>query len=160
LAGHSFGGYETNYILTRTDIFAAAVSGASIADPISSYLSYSPSTGLMDYWRYEDHQFRIGKPLYEDTAKYLSNSPVLHAANISTPLLTWAGKDDPIVRPAQSLQMYAALRRLGRRHVMLLYPGEGHTLNNKENQADLTTRIQDWFNHFLKDEPAQWIDME
>jgi dipeptidyl aminopeptidase/acylaminoacyl peptidase len=157
ITGHSFGGYETNLLISSTNLFAAAVSGASIADPVMSYLSYSPSSGVIDYWRYEDHQFRIRSPLYDDVNQYLENSPLLAAGSITTPLLSWAGKDDIVVRSSQSEVFYSALRRLKKEHIMLLYPNEGHSLSNPENQADLTRRVESWFGHFLKGEPAEWI---
>lgn len=157
ITGHSFGGYETNLLISSTRLFAAAVSGASIADPVMSYLSYSPSSGVIDYWRYEDHQFRIRNPLFDDVKKYLDNSPLLAAGSIKTPLLSWAGKNDPVVRTSQSELLYAALRRLKKQHIMLLYPDEGHSLSNPENQADLTHRVEGWFGHYLKGDPETWI---
>ena len=79
------------------------------------------------------------------------------ANKISTPLLSWAGKQDIVVRSVQSQLFYAALRRLKKDHIMLLYPGEGHSLYIPENQADLTRRVESWFGYYLKDEPASWI---
>lgn len=152
LVGHSFGGYETNFILTQSSLFAAAVSGASVSDIVSSYFTYGSNLGTINNWRYEDHQFRIGKPFYQDVEVYLKNSPILHARNITTPLLTWAGKDDDIVESEQSMEFYAALRRLNKKNVMLLYLDEKHTLDKPENQKDLTTRLEGWFGYYLKDE--------
>lgn len=157
LAGHSFGGYEANFLLTRTTLFAAAVSGSSVADPITGTFSYSDASGEIDYWRYENQQFRIGKSLYEDPKSYLENSPLMFANMINTPLLTWAGKQDIVVRNTQSQIFYAALRRLKKDHIMLLYPEEGHSLSRPENQIDLTNRVESWFGYYLKNEPASWI---
>lgn len=157
LAGHSFGGYEVNFLLTHTSLFAAAVSGSSVVDPITGTFSYSDASGEIDYWRYENQQFRIGKSLYEDTKSYLENSPLMFANMINTPLLTWAGKQDIVVRSTQSQILYAALRRQKKNHIMLLYPDEGHSLSRPENQLDLTSRVESWFGYYLKNEPASWI---
>ena len=158
LVGHSFGGYETNIIITQSNIFSAAVSGSSISDIISCYFSYGLNTGTIDAWRYENQQYRIGKSFYDDPEVYYRNSPILHATNITTPLLTWAGYEDDNVRSQQSTIFYAALRRLQKKHIMLVYPEEGHILLKQENQTDLTKRIEDWFDHFLKRNTiSSWI---
>jgi len=157
LVGHSFGGYEANFILTHTKLFSAAVSGASLSDPVAGAMTYSEGTGFMEYWRLEQHQFRIGKSLYEEPQLYLENSPLMNADSITTPLLIWAGKSDRILTYTQSVALYAALRRLKKDTVMLLYPLEGHTLARTENQADLTRRVESWFGYYLKGEPASWI---
>ena len=95
---------------------------------------------------------------YEDMDRYLKNSPVIHAANVTTPLLSWTGLQDQQVVPTQSFEFYMALRRLGKTHVMLAYPDEGHDITGKGNAIDLTRRIEAWFDYYLKDEkPASWI---
>jgi dipeptidyl aminopeptidase/acylaminoacyl peptidase len=158
LYGHSFGGFETDILLAKTNLFAAGVSGSGISDPITGYLTYSNSSGTVEYWRYEDYQNRMRTPLYDDIKHYIENSPLMMAGNIKTPLLSWAGKDDRIVSPLQTMLLYGALRRLKRDHTMLLYPSEGHTLTNLANQADLTDKVENWFGYYLKgEEPANWI---
>ncbi len=150
LIGHSFGGYETDLIITQTDRFAAAVSGSGWTDMVSAYLTISRGFKKSEYFRSEDDQVRIGKSLFEDTQGYLKNSPVLLATNIKTPLLGWTGKEDPTVHPLQSMEMYMALRRLNKTHTLLVYPNEGHVFYTKENQKDLCERIQQWFDYYLK----------
>lgn len=150
LNGHSFGGYETNLILTQTGRFAAAVSGAAITDLISSYLYVGPLLGKPDFFRAEHQQFRIGKSLYADMQSYINNSPVLLAPSVSTPLLGWAGENDRQVHTYQSMEFYLAMRRLNKEHILLIYPGEEHELADPENAIDLNTRILQWFNYYLK----------
>lgn len=158
LIGHSFGGYETNIIITQSNIFSAAVSGSSVSDIISSYFTFGLNTGKIDAWRYENQQFRIGKSFYDDQEVYYRNSPIVHATNIATPLLTWAGDEDDNVRSQQSAEFYAALRRLQKKHIMLVYPEEGHAILKEGNQKDLTKRTEDWFDHFLKrNTVSSWI---
>lgn len=158
ITGHSFGGYETNYIIAHSKLFSAAVSGAGITDPIYSYLSYGEGTMEIDYWRYEDQQFRLGKGFFEAPEVYIENSPLFGAANITAPLLTWTGKNDPVVSPDQSFIMYTAMRRLKKKNILLQYPDDVHSLANKSNQADLTVRVESWFDHYLKGIKADWIE--
>ncbi|UFH46654.1 prolyl oligopeptidase family serine peptidase [Flavobacterium galactosidilyticum] len=158
LIGHSFGGYETNFIITQTNIFAAAVAGAAWTDLTSAYLYPGLNIGKPDPWRFEYHQLRMKKSLFEDPDSYNRNSPVLHATNIITPLLGWNGAKDIQVPYYQSTELYVALRRLQKRHILLVYPEEAHDLDNPMNQKDLTHRIEDWFAYYLKNEKlAAWM---
>ena len=150
LIGHSFGGYETNYIITKTKIFAAAVSGAGISDMVSWYFSNSKSLNIPELWRSESQQWRIGKSIFEDKELYLKNSPILYADHVTTPLLPWVGKMETNLPYEQSLLFYNALRRAKKKNVLLVYPTEEHVIVNKENQMDLTKRITSWFEFYLK----------
>lgn len=158
LSGHSFGGYETNFIITQTDIFTAAVSGAGVSDMVSWYLTLGWNTGQPDMWRCETQQWRMGKSFYADQEAYYRNSPVVHASKIQTPILLWSGKLDVQVDWHQNMEFYLALHRLGKKNIMLLYPDENHVIFDKENQIDLTDRTEDWFDYYLKGEKsARWI---
>jgi dipeptidyl aminopeptidase/acylaminoacyl peptidase len=158
LIGHSFGGYETSLIITQTDRFAAAVSGAAWTDLVSAYLHINSGFKKPEYFRTEEDQIRIGKSLYEDPQSYLKNSPVLLAATVNTPLLGWCGKEDPTINSFQSMEFYMALRRLNKTHTLLAYPDEGHSLMAKENQKDLSERIGQWFDYYLKNGRQQdWM---
>lgn len=158
LLGHSFGGYETNFILTQTNLFKTAVSGSGIADTVGHYFTYNTEQHSIDSWRYENQQFRMGFSFFDNKEAYFSNSPLLHADKITTPLLTWVGAKDKNVQPRQSELLYSALRRLDKDHTMLVYQNEGHVLNNAKNQIDLTYRVQEWFDHYLiKTEKPNWM---
>ena len=150
LTGHSFGGFETDYIIAKTDRFAAAVSGAAVTNLVSGYLYYNTNSASPNFWRFENHQQRMGKSLFEDLSSYLRNSPVLQAEGVNTPLLAWTGEEDKQVYYFQSIEYYLALRRLNKEHTLLIYPGESHTIIDKKNQADLTKRIEAWFAKYLK----------
>lgn len=153
LYGHSFGGYETNFIISQTNIFKAAVSGAGISDIISLYFNISRNGYFQsDMWRFENQQFRIGKSLYDDKEVYVNNSPIMHAENVRTPLLLWTGKNDRIVPWNQSITYYLALRKLEVPTQMLVYPDEDHSLENPENQKNLSQRMMEWFDYWLKGE--------
>jgi dipeptidyl aminopeptidase/acylaminoacyl peptidase len=158
LQGHSFGGFETNFIITHTDIFAAAVSGSAVSDVVSGYLSIRPNADEIDIWRYENYIYRMGGSLYEHTDNYLANSPVLHVAKITTPILLFAGRLDDNVKHEQSIEFYIALRRMKKQAILLMYPSEGHIMTNPTNSLDITKRVEAWFDYFLKgDKNIQWI---
>lgn len=160
LIGHSFGGYETDFIITQTDIFSAAISGAGISDTVGWYFSIGEDIVAPQAWRFEDKQFRMGKTFYEDKENYFRNSPILNAVNIKTPLLQWCGKADQAVSWEQSVVFYTALRRLQKKHMMLVYPDESHAISKNTNQKDLTLRVQQWFDYYLKNQPpATWISV-
>ncbi|WP_307293217.1 prolyl oligopeptidase family serine peptidase [Flavobacterium sp. SORGH_AS_0622] len=161
IVGHSFGGYETNLIITQTGRFAAAVAGAACSDLVSTYLYVGPSFRRPDFFRTENHQLRIGKSLYQDMSAYLHNSPVLMAEKITTPLLGWTGEEDKTVFSMQSMEFYLAMRRLNKEHTLLVYPQEGHELYGKENQIDLNVRIMQWFDYYLKNGRKQeWMQSD
>ena len=151
LIGHSYGGYETCYLISQSKLFSAAVAGAAVTDVISSYLSMNTDTGDKMDWRFESQQYRLGISPFENLKLYLDHSTVMHAAKITTPLLIWAGKDDMVVDPKQGLELHLALRRLGKKNLFLVYPGQGHILTDKQAKIDLTERVKKWFDHFLKE---------
>lgn len=157
LQGHSFGGYETNFILTQTNIFASAISGSGVSDPQRIYFSIMDNAMKPEIWRYENQQFRFGGSFYEIQDSYLKNSPILHAQNITTPLLIWSGKDDLNVRTEQSIAFYIALRRLNKSFMMLLYPNETHVMVGNAATKNIHDRFLDWFGYYLKGEPCNWI---
>lgn len=150
LIGHSFGGFETNYIIAKSNLFACAVAGAAPTNFISNYLSEAKNTKQPNFFKIEYSQARMGKSLFEDTDAYLRNSPVLLAAAITTPLLSWTGLKDYQVDYTQSFEFYMAMRRLSKVHVLLAFPDEGHGILDRTRDADLTEKIEEWFAYFLK----------
>lgn len=150
LIGHSFGGYETAFIITQTDLFATAIAGGSITDFWTYYWNMGWNKGMPDLWRFENHQFRMGKPIMEIPQEYLNNSPIHHVENVQTPILLWTGKEDKQVNWQQSVSFYLALRKLGKEATLILYPEEKHNLMNPENQKHLTQTVQQWFDKHLK----------
>ncbi|WP_116787825.1 alpha/beta hydrolase family protein [Flavobacterium psychrotrophum] len=151
IIGHSYGGYETCYLISQSKLFAAAVAGAAVTDVISSYLSVNSDTGDKMDWRFESQQYRLGVSPFEDLQLYLEHSTVLNATKINTPLLSWAGKDDISVDHEQGIELHLALRRLGKRNVFLVYPKQGHILTDTNAKTDLSNRTKKWFDHYLKD---------
>lgn len=159
LIGHSFGGFETNYIIAKSNLFACAVAGAAPTNFISNYLSEAKNTKQPNFFKIEYSQARMAKSLFEDTDAYLRNSPVLLAAGITTPLLSWTGLKDYQVNYTQSFEFYMAMRRLGKVHILLAFPEEGHGISDRTRDADLTAKIEEWFAYFLKDKhKPNWMN--
>ncbi|MDD7888228.1 S9 family peptidase [Flavivirga sp. 57AJ16] len=159
LYGASFGGFETTYIISQTDIFATAIAGVAVTDFVRSYLSISESEDWDNAWRYEHHQFRMGKSFTENFKNFIDNSPIHHVHSINTPLLGWVGKADRNVHWTQSVELYLALRRLKKEHILLVYPKEKHSIRDKEKQKDLAQRVNEWLDHYLKRYPKkEWME--
>lgn len=152
IIGHSFGGYQTTYIVTKSNLFAAAVIGSGVTDLVRKYFTMNFKTGRSDNWRIERQQFRMGRSPLADLKSYMENSPINFVDNITTPILNWAGKSDSSVSWEQGLVLHLALRRAGKPNTFLLYPNEGHVLSDKTAQLDLNGRIKNWFDSYLKTE--------
>ena len=159
LIGFSFGGYETDFIATHSDRFATYVSGAGHSDIIKAYHAFNYNFMFPDYLRLEAHQYKMKKAFAEDKHLYFSNSPLIFAENVNAPILLWTGKDDQNISSDHSMAFYNALKRNGKAVIALFYNRENHGLRNPEAQQDLTSRIIDWFDYFLKDESdCDWIN--
>jgi dipeptidyl aminopeptidase/acylaminoacyl peptidase len=154
LQGHSWGGYQSSFVLTQTDIFAAVVTGAPVTNLTSFYNELYKSSGNVQQGIMERGQVRMGVSPYEDWDLYVSQSPVHQAENITTPFLILHGTEDGSVDWHQGLEYYNAARRLGKEVILLSYPGEGHHLSNRANQKDFQVRMKQFFDHYLKGEPA------
>jgi len=118
IQGHSFGGYETNYVVSHSKIFTAACSASGISNIISDYGSLRGGEnggGENDQWYYELEQGRIGSTLWEHPDLYIKNSPIFNADKVSTPILIIANKKDANVFFMQGVEWFTALRRLGKK---------------------------------------------
>jgi dipeptidyl aminopeptidase/acylaminoacyl peptidase len=158
LMGHSWGAYQTSFIITQTDLFAGAVAGAPLTDMISMSLNIYWNSGTPDQKIFETSQGRFSGPWYEQYEAHKRNSPIYHVQNTKTPLLVAFGDKDGAVDWQQGIAMYGTMRRMELPHVLLVYEGENHSLAKRENQIDYTRRMNDWFDHYvLGKEPASWI---
>jgi len=158
MIGHSWGGFDTAFMATHTDTFAAAVAGAPITDLVSNYGSHHFSSGIAETDHIETGQQRMQVPVWEDLAAYTRNSAVFTVNTMTTPLLIEVGDSDGTVFWHQGVELYNAARRAKKDVVLLVYGGEDHGLRQKPNQVDYHRRIMDWFGHYLKGEPAKpWI---
>jgi len=158
LMGHSWGAYQTAFIITQTDLFSAAVAGAPLTDMISMYTEVYWNSGSPNQGIFETSQGRFDKPYYDIMDKYLENSPMFQAHNIKTPLLVAFGDKDGAVDWHQGIEMYTTMRRMEKPMVMLVYAGENHSVRKKENRLDYTLKINQWFDHYLVGKEAEkWI---
>jgi dipeptidyl aminopeptidase/acylaminoacyl peptidase len=153
IEGHSFGGFETNYIITHCNLFAAAASSSGMSDFISAYGSIV-GEGTSRQGQYELYRDRIGATLWQRPDLYLENSPVLRADKVKTPLLMMANSDDDDVPWQQGVEFFTALRRLEKRVWLLQYDSEGHLLSRPRSTRDLSIRMFQFFNFYLKGSPA------
>ncbi len=158
IQGQSWAGYQIAWLITQTDLFRAAMAGAPVTNMISAYGGIRWATGLSRIYQYEETQSRIGGTLWKMTHRYLENSPIFFADNVSTPLLMMHNDRDGAVPWYQGIEFYMALRRLGQPVWMLSYNDEGHNLRRRPNMMDLSVRMYQFFDHYLKGSPPpSWM---
>ncbi len=158
IQGHSWGGYQISYMVTQTNIFAAAEAGAPVSNMTSAYGGIRWASGMVRQFQYEQTQSRLGASLWEVPLRYVENSPIFWADKIETPLLLLHNDEDGAVPWYQGIEFIMALRRLEKPAWMFNYNGEAHGLRQRVNQKDFTVRMQEFFDHYLKDEtPPLWM---
>lgn len=156
--GQSWGGYQTAYLVTRTDMFACAGSGAPVSNMTSAFGGIRWESGSSRQGQYELGQSRIGRNLWDAPELYIANSPVFHANRVNTPVLIMHNDNDGAVPWYQGIEMFMALRRLQKPVWMLQYNNEAHNLKERRNRKDITVRLQQFFDHYLKGDPMpQWM---
>lgn len=159
IQGHSWGGYQIAYLLTQTDRFRAAEAGAPVGNMTSAYSGIRWGTGLPRQFQYETGQSRIGRPLEEAAGTFIENSAVFQAGKVTTPLLILHNDNDDAVPWQQGIELFLALRRQGKPAWLFNYNGEFHGLRRRVNQKDWSRRMQQFFDHHLKGEPAPvWLE--
>lgn len=150
LQGHSWSGFQTTYLVTKTDIFDCAQIGAPITDMVTGYLGIRNGSGLPRYFMYEDTQSRMGATLWDAKEKYKAMSPIVDADKIHTPLLIFHNDNDEAVAYEQGRALYLAMRRLQRPAWMVNYKGQGHFVLKTAAQKDWTIRMMQFFDYYLK----------
>jgi dipeptidyl aminopeptidase/acylaminoacyl peptidase len=151
LQGQSWGGYQTAFLVTRTNMFRCAFAGAPVSNMTSAYGGIRWESGRVRMFQYEKAQSRIGGTLWEKPSLYVENSPLFRADRVTTPLLIMANDNDGAVPWHQGIELFSALRRLGKPSWMLVYNTEAHNLVERKNRKDLSIRMMQFFDHFLKD---------
>lgn len=158
IQGHSWGGYQTAYLVTQTDIFAAAEAGAPVVNMTSAYNGIRWGSGMVRQFQYERTQSRLGDSLWRVPLRFIENSPVFWADKIKTPLLILHNDQDGAVPWYQGIEFIMSLRRLEKVAFMFNYNGEEHGLRKRVNQKDWTIRMAEFFDHYLKGKPApKWM---
>lgn len=158
LQGQSWGGYQIAYLVTKTNMFRAAWAGAPVSNMTSAYGGIRWGSGMNRQFQYERTQSRIGATLWERQDLYLKNSPLFYADKVTTPLVIMHNDADGAVPWYQGIEYFTALRRLGKKVWLLEYNGEDHNLVERKNRKDLSIRLGQFFDYYLKDgKPAKWI---
>jgi dipeptidyl aminopeptidase/acylaminoacyl peptidase len=161
LQGHSFGGWETNHLITHTTVFAAACEAAGVSDQVSAYnqLDGFGSARQIFYEQYsQGSPYGKGVTPWTHPELYIANSPVFFAGNVTTPLLIMHGVEDKAVPFAQAIEMYLALKRAGKKVWLLEYEKAGHVLHNDAKAMDFTIRMKQFFDYYLKgSKPPSWM---
>jgi dienelactone hydrolase len=153
IQGQSWGGYQVAYLVTQTKMFAAAGAGAPVSNMTSAYGGIRWGSGLARAFQYEQGQSRIGASIWESPMRYLENSPLFYADQVKTPLLMMHNDNDGAVPWYQGIEYFVALKRNNAKVWMLNYNGEEHNLMQRKNRKDLSIRLSQFFDHYLKDEP-------
>ncbi|MGE3615756.1 MAG: prolyl oligopeptidase family serine peptidase [Gemmatimonadales bacterium] len=158
LHGHSWGGYQTAFLVTQTDIFKSAIAGAALTDMVSMYSSVYWNSGSANQPIFESSQGRFKGNFLDNYDAYIRNSPAFHAKNIKTPLLLLHNERDGAVDFNQGITFYNTLRELGKDVVLLQYVGENHGLAQPRNQKDYAVRMREFFDHYLTGvEAPDWL---
>jgi dipeptidyl aminopeptidase/acylaminoacyl peptidase len=140
VTGWSYGGYMTMWTVTQTNRFRAAVSGAGIANWQSYY-----GENLIDKWMIPF----FGASVYDDPAVYAKSSPITFIKQVKTPTLVVVGERDAECPSPQSFEFWHALKTLGVRTELVVYPGEGHAFHEPKNRSDVLRRTLAWFDEYL-----------
>ncbi len=153
IQGQSWGGYAVAYLVTRTNLFACACSGAAVSDMFSAYGGIRYGTGILREGQYEHGQSRIGGSPWDKPLRYLENSPLFWLDKVETPLLMMHNDKDGAVPFTQGIELLSGLRRLSKPAWMCVYNGEDHNLVERKNRKDWSVRMSQFFDHFLMDKP-------
>ncbi len=157
--GHSWGGYQTSFLITQTNRFKAAVAGAPLTNMISMYSLIYWNTGSTNQTIFETSQGRLTTGYWDNMDAYQRNSPVYFAQHVETPLLLMHNDKDGAVDFTQGVEYYNTLRRLEKPVIMLQYVGENHGLRQRPNQIDYATRMMEFIDHYLKRvEAPEWLE--
>jgi dipeptidyl aminopeptidase/acylaminoacyl peptidase len=158
LQGHSWGGYQTTFIATQTKIFKTAEAGAPLTDMVSMFGSIYWNSGSTDASIFIASQGRFTGGPNDVPEAYTRNSPQNFAQNLSMPFMLLSNDRDGAVDFNQGVTYYNHLRDLGKDVILLEYAGENHGLARPANQKDYNLRMTEWFDTFLRDQPApDWL---
>ena len=156
--GHSWGGYQIAYMVTRTDFFKAAEAGAPVSNMTSAYGGIRWGSGLSRMFQYERTQSRLGASLWDARDRYIENSPLFYLDQVETPLLIMHNDEDGAVPWYQGIELFMGLRRLGKPAWMVVYNEQPHWPITEAMKRDWNIRLQQYFDHFLKGAPApEWM---
>lgn len=150
IQGQSWGGYQVSHLITATNMYAAAWAGAPVVNMTSAYGGIRWATGRNRQFQYEKTQSRIGATLWEKPELYIENSPLFHLPKVTTPVAIMHNDEDGAVPWYQGIEMFTALKRLGKPAWLLNYNNDAHNLVQRQNRKDIQIRQQQFFDHYLK----------
>ncbi len=154
LQGQSWGGYQIAQLVTKTNLYKCAMAGAPVSNMTSAYGGIRWKSGRSRMFQYEHTQSRIGGTLWEKPLHYIENSPIFSIPKVKTPLLIMHNDHDGAVPWYQGIEYFVAMRRLQKPCWMLSYNDEAHNLKRRANRMDLSIRMMQFFDYYLKGEPA------
>ena len=158
ITGQSWGGYQSAYLVTVTNMFAAAVPNATVVNMTSAYGGIRWASGLARTFQYEHTQSRIGGSLWQYPERFIENSPLFRLDRVTTPVLFMANDNDGAVPWYQGIEFYVAMRRLQKEAYMLVYNGDEHNPTKRANQKDIDQKMIDFFATKLQGAPpASWM---
>ncbi|TDO21041.1 alpha/beta hydrolase family protein [Pedobacter duraquae] len=150
IQGQSWGGYQVAYLITQTNMYAAAWAGAPVANMTSAYGGIRWESGMNRQFQYEKTQSRIGATLWEKPELYIENSPLFFLPKVNTPVAIMSNDADGAVPFYQGIEMFTGLKRLGKPAWLLNYNNEAHNLVQRQNRKDISIREQQFFDYYLK----------
>ena len=158
LQGHSWGGYQSSFLATQTKVFKTIVTGAPLTDMTSMFGSIYWNSGSTDASIFIASQGRFTGGPNDVPEAYDRNSPQKFAQNVSVPLMILHNDRDGAVDFNQGITFYNHLRQMDKDVILLEYVGENHGLSRPANQKDYALRMTEWFDTFLRDQPApEWL---
>lgn len=158
IAGQSWGGYQSAYLVTVTNMFAASVPNATVVNMTSAYGGIRWASGLARAFQYEHTQSRIGGSIWEYPERYIENSPLFHLDRVTTPVLFMANDNDGAVPWYQGIEFYVAMRRLQKEAYMVVYNGDEHNPTKRANQKDIDRKMQEFFAvKLMGADPPSWM---
>jgi hypothetical protein len=158
ITGQSWGGYQSAYLITVTNMFAAAVPNATVVNMTSAYGGIRWESGNSRSGQYERGQSRLGGSLWQYPERFMENSPLFRLDRVTTPVLFMANDNDGAVPWYQGIEFYVAMRRLQKEAYMVTYNGDGHNPSKRANQKDIDKKMLEFFAVKLQGaEPPSWM---
>lgn len=149
--GHSMGGYQTNVLITKTNVFKCAQESAGPVDEVTSFFGLEGDHTRQAFGEFD--QPNLGTQPWANPQTFIRNSPVYEIEKVNTPLLIMHNQNDSRVKFSHAQALFTGLRRLQKPVWLLSYPDEGHDLMNENNQLDYNIKQQEFFNYYLKGKP-------
>ena len=144
IMGWSYGGYMSSRVITKTDRFGAACVGAGVTNLMTMNGTADIASFIPEYF---------GGEYWDDLEPYVNHSPMFQVRGVTTPTLIQHGQEDTRVPLSQGRELYNALKRQGVPVRLVIYPRQGHGIDEPRLRMDMARRPVQWFERWLKDEP-------